>query len=240
MKKAKENLSTLESTVIYFSLCRRWLYVYFLNSSLDIVAKKWAFFAIICALLCIVLHRSIRYDEFTVNKHEKERTHERSGTDRIYPHCRKENASQGLHLGAFSDELSECQGLSGRGRGKNRIWRLAGYRPRRPGAAGCHCRYRDRKQLPQFSRSSAGHEGAERPDRARCHHSRAGRDRGGSRHHDGRHPQHRRKRGRRNHDRHGRGTRRPRNGRRTLPHRRRRSAGRGDRACKRDARRRGG
>jgi hypothetical protein len=81
MKKAKENLSTLESTVIYFSLCRRWLYVYFLNSSLDIVAKKWAFFAIICALLCIVLHRSIRYDEFTVNKHEKERTHERSGTD---------------------------------------------------------------------------------------------------------------------------------------------------------------
>ena len=40
MKKAKENLSTLESTVIYFSLWRRWLYVYFLNSSLDIVAKK--------------------------------------------------------------------------------------------------------------------------------------------------------------------------------------------------------
>lgn len=39
MKKAKENLSTLESTVIYFSLWRRWLYVYFLNSSLDIVAK---------------------------------------------------------------------------------------------------------------------------------------------------------------------------------------------------------
>lgn len=68
------------------------------------------------------------------------------------------------------------------------------------------------------------------------HHSRAGRDRGGSRHHDGRHHQHRRKRGRRNHDRHGRGAWRPRNGRRTLPHRRRRSAGRGDRACKRDAR----
>ena len=40
MKKAKENLSTLESTVINFSLWRRWLYVYFLNSSLDIVAKK--------------------------------------------------------------------------------------------------------------------------------------------------------------------------------------------------------
>ena len=38
--KRKENLSTLESTVIYFSLWRRWLYVYFLNSSLDIVAKK--------------------------------------------------------------------------------------------------------------------------------------------------------------------------------------------------------
>ncbi|MCZ0631933.1 hypothetical protein OZZ15_15925, partial [[Ruminococcus] gnavus] len=46
MKKAKENLSTLESTVIYFSLWRRWLYVYFLNSSLDIVAK-------ICFLLQI-------------------------------------------------------------------------------------------------------------------------------------------------------------------------------------------
>lgn len=41
MKKAKENLSTLESTVIYFSLWRRWLYVYFLNSSLDIVAKRY-------------------------------------------------------------------------------------------------------------------------------------------------------------------------------------------------------
>ena len=48
------------------------------------------------------------------------------------------------------------------------------------------------------------------------------------------------KRGRRNHDRHGRGARRPGDGRRTLPHRRRRSAGRGDRACKRDACRRGG
>lgn len=113
-------------------------------------------------------------------------------------------------------------------------WR--GHRPRRPGAAGRHCRYRDRKQLPQFSRSSAGHEGSTCPDRAGRHHSRAGRDRGGSRHHDGRHHQHRRKRGRRNHDRHGRSAWRPRNGRRTLPHRRRRSAGRGDRACKRDAR----
>ena len=39
-EEGKENLSTLESTVIYFSLWRRWLYVYFLNSSLDIVAKK--------------------------------------------------------------------------------------------------------------------------------------------------------------------------------------------------------
>lgn len=49
-----------------------------------------------------------------------------------------------------------------------------------------------------------------------------------------------RKRGRGHHDRHGRGARRPRNGRRTLPHRRRRGAGRGDRARECTARRCGG